>query len=135
MSPGGARPIAGPHRKEHRPLENESVPVGRATQAIEQTLRSIPDQDILEVLAKALDILEPLPNRCGEVFRRCSRHATRASMYGRMTRHTRHAFAAAVSSSIWKRRARQPSRSASRATSRPTLFLNLKQSATVLAGL
>ena len=51
-----------------------------------------------------------------------------ASMYGRMTMDTLHAFAAAQSAFRVQSFARCASRSASIATSRPILFRNLKQS-------
>jgi hypothetical protein len=57
----------------------------------------------------------------------------RTSRYGRTTVVTRQTFAAAYRDSRLSLFARSPSRSASSATSRPILFRNLKQSATVLA--
>jgi len=59
----------------------------------------------------------------------------RDSMYGRMTFATRQTFAAFQSSSMLAFLRLRVSRRASSATSRPSLFLYLKQSATVFAGL
>ncbi len=76
---------------------------------------------------------QPLPDRPWEVENRAVLH-TIASRYGRITVHTLHTFAEAVSSSTVALRSRRQSRSASIATSRPTLLRYLKQSATVFAG-
>ena len=60
--------------------------------------------------------------------------STIASTYGRMTLSTRQIRAKRIMSSMLARLYRRTSRSASIATSRPTLLRYLKQSATVLAG-
>ena len=62
-------------------------------------------------------------------------HAVTLLRYGRMTLATRPIVAKCQSESTVSLPCDQPSRSASSATSRPILLRNLKQSATVLAGL
>jgi hypothetical protein len=70
-------------------------------------------------------------NGVSEALRRT--HAEIASRYGRMTFQTRQMRADFSTSASVNLRPRQPSFSASSATSIPILLRNLKQSATVLA--
>ena len=122
-----------PELEQGRPLEDELVAVARLCQAEQQALVRESGQQVVEVLAAlASSIEETLAHRGSKVPRTLGTHAS-ASMYGRMTRETRHTRAYSESSSVVQRRCSRQSRRASTATSRPILFLNLKQSATVFA--
>src|SRR5438445_7786745 len=116
-----------PEGKAHRAFEDEGVCVPRGCQPNEEPFDPVAGKDELEVLSgRSVEVQEPLLDGCRGV-----RHAT-ASTYGRMTFSIRHTLAAAQSSFMVAFFCRQQSRRASIATSSPTLFRNLKQSATVL---
>ncbi len=108
--------------------------MARVGQAIQQPFKTESRQHILEILVSLTRaIQQALTNRGDNVAAWPSCHV-RDSIYGRMTLDIRQTLAASHRSSIVAFFSRQQSRSASMATSSPILLRNLKQSATVLAG-
>src|SRR3990172_8606907 len=128
-----AERIRAPGVEEHGSLEDEVVGMSRDGEPVDEPLVRVTDEQRLELLSALLrEAQQALPNRRRDV-REVLFHRI-ASRYGRMTPSTRQTRASRRSSSRL-RFCRRYSRSASIATSRPILFRNLKQSATVFAAL
>ena len=128
---GGPEGLGRPHGDEHGPLQDEPIRVSRNRETVEEPLQGEARQDEVEILAAlARDVEQALADRRAKVCGRLLQDS--ASRYGRITRATRQISAYRRSSSTLPRRRRYSRRSSS-ATSRPILFRNLKQSATVFA--
>ena len=124
-----------PEQHERSAFQDELVGVHGSRQAIEQAFAGESNKRELVVHAERVAVLrKPSLNGREDVFRR-RLHRTIVSMYGCMTRLTRSCFATRCSSSRLSRRLPQASLRASSTTSRPIVFLNLKQSTTVRARL
>ena len=134
MVQGRAVLLAGPQLKKKRTFANENVMIGGATESQENPFEAILDQNQTKIgVALPSDVAQFLANGSRDVFWRRIGHYS-DSRYGRMTLATRQILAAAQSSSIVAFFDRRHSFNASMETSRPILFRNLKQSATVFAG-
>lgn len=118
------RPIgrAAPQRKERCTLQDEPVTMRGVAQAEKEPLGGVALQPELHVLAAfAETVTDASPNRFSSIVRPVA-HADNASRYGPMTVRIRQASAVRQMASTLALRERTASRSASMATSRPTLF-------------
>ena len=123
-----------PEFKEQRALQNESRLVLRLADSEEQAFQCVLRQQQTKVFfSLTRKIEETLTNGRCDVGDRFAQDSD--SIYGRMTLATRQIFAASQSSSIVALFSRKHSRRACIASSVPIFDRNLKQSATVLAGL
>jgi len=125
----GAEPVA----EEQCALEDEPVPVKRASEAVEETLQCVQFEQLRE---RAFALLRLVPEAGQHRVRESSRSARAywsASRYGRMIRSTRQVRAARRSSAGVALRSSSPVRRASTATSMPRRMRKRKQSAIVFA--
>ena len=123
-----------PNDKQVAALQYELTGRFGYAQAIKESFGRIANQQAHEIqLSFPCDIQQFCICGCRMVGRIGIAHGNRLSTYGVMIFVIRQILAASISSETVKSFKRYPSRSASSATSIPTLFRNLKQSATVLA--
>src|SRR5690606_1928682 len=117
-----------PEVEQQRALQDELIGIPRTAQTKQQPLqREAHEQQLHVFLPLACHGAQAPPYLGWHVDYGLVDQNTSASTYGCITACTRHARAMRSSSSSVKRLARQPSRNASRATSRPTRLRNLKQ--------